>query len=55
MVQVQVKWSSLPNEAATWEDYDVLRLRYPTAVIWEGAQSQGEGNVTPEADTPVAE
>jgi hypothetical protein len=33
MVQVQVKWSSLPNEAATWEDYDVLRLRYPMAVI----------------------
>lgn len=45
MIQVLIKWSSLPQEAATWEDYDVLRLRYPTACIWEGATSQGEGIV----------
>jgi hypothetical protein len=49
MVQVRIKWSSLPNEAATWEDYDVLRLRYPNAVIWEGVSSQGGANVTTEA------
>jgi hypothetical protein len=49
MVQVRIKWSALPNEAATWEDYDVLRLRYPNAVIWEGASSQEGDNVITEA------
>lgn len=47
VLQIKVQWSTLPEEAATWEDYDVLRLRYPAAAIWEGARSQGEAIVTP--------
>jgi hypothetical protein len=46
LVQIKVLWDALPESAATWEDYEVLRRRYPTAGIWEGASSQGEGNVT---------
>lgn len=46
VLQIQVKWPSLPASAATWEDYDVLRRRYPAAAIWEDASSQGGDNVT---------
>jgi hypothetical protein len=46
VVQMLVKWSTLPESAATWEDYEVLRRRYPDATIWEGAAFQGEDNVT---------
>ena len=27
--QVKVKWTHLPEDAATWEDYNVLRARFP--------------------------
>jgi hypothetical protein len=47
VVQMKVQWSSLPVSAATWEDYEVLRRRYPKATVWEGATSQGGDNVTP--------
>lgn len=39
IVQLLVQWSSLSPEAATWEDYDILRLHHPDAAIWEGASS----------------
>lgn len=29
--QVLVKWSRLPDASATWEDYYVLRARFPDA------------------------
>lgn len=47
IVQIKVQWSSLPPEAATWEDFDVLKCRFPQAPIWEGSATQGEANVTP--------
>lgn len=47
LVQLLVQWSHHPATAATWEDYEVLRLRFPAATIWEGASTQGETNVTP--------
>uniref|UniRef100_A0A453D1W1 Tf2-1-like SH3-like domain-containing protein n=2 Tax=Aegilops tauschii subsp. strangulata TaxID=200361 RepID=A0A453D1W1_AEGTS len=34
VVQVQVQWSSMAPSAATWEDYTVLRQRYPNAQLW---------------------
>lgn len=46
VVQIKVQWGNLSPESATWEDYDVLRLRFPEATIWEEVLSQGEGNVT---------
>jgi hypothetical protein len=33
VVQLKIQWSSRPPEEATWEDYDVLRKRYPTTPI----------------------
>jgi hypothetical protein len=46
VVQIKDQWGNLSPESATWEDYDVLRLRFPEATIWEEVLSQGEGNVT---------
>ena len=49
IVQVKVQWSSLAPESPTWEDYSVLRQRYPEASCWdEDARAQGEANVTPD-------
>lgn len=45
-VQVLIQWSSLPSEAAMWEDFKVLRCRYPTAPAWGHAGSQGGGTVS---------
>lgn len=45
-LQVQIKWANLPDEVATWEDYEVLRARFKTAPAWGHAGSQGGGNVT---------
>jgi hypothetical protein len=47
LVQLRVTWGMLWEEAATWEDADVLRRSFLSAPIWEGAVAQGEGNVTP--------
>jgi hypothetical protein len=32
-VQLLVQWHGLPAEQATWEDYHVIRRRYPDAPI----------------------
>lgn len=34
MVQVLVCWGSLPAALATWEDFDVVRTRFPAALAW---------------------
>uniref|UniRef100_A0A453BKD5 Chromo domain-containing protein n=1 Tax=Aegilops tauschii subsp. strangulata TaxID=200361 RepID=A0A453BKD5_AEGTS len=47
VVQLQIQWDNMPSSAATWEDYDVLRQRFPTASIWEEDTSQGGDNVAP--------
>jgi hypothetical protein len=31
ITQVLVKWSSLPKEMATWEDFNVLKTQFPAA------------------------
>ncbi|XP_071683315.1 uncharacterized protein [Lolium perenne] len=46
VIQLQVKWANSSPEAVTWEDYEVLKQRYPEAQIWEGVSSQGGENVT---------
>ncbi|WVZ53784.1 LOW QUALITY PROTEIN: hypothetical protein U9M48_004680 [Paspalum notatum var. saurae] len=43
--QVPVKWSRLPPELSTWEDYEALRQRFPRAPAWGQAGFQGGGNV----------
>lgn len=44
--QVLVRWSGFPDSLATWEDEVPLKSRFPRAVAWGQAKSQGEGNVT---------
>lgn len=45
-LQVLIKWTSLPSAMATWEDYSVLRERYPHSAAWGQAASQGVASVT---------
>ncbi|WVZ53351.1 hypothetical protein U9M48_004311 [Paspalum notatum var. saurae] len=34
ITQVKVAWSGLPHSSATWEDYTVLKERFPDAPAW---------------------
>jgi hypothetical protein len=43
---VLIRWSLLPDDATTWEDYNVLRQRYPNAIAWGQASLEGGANVT---------
>lgn len=54
LVELHVHWSSSPTITTTWEDYDTLRRRFPTATIWQDgsttsceAHSEEERSVTP--------
>lgn len=40
--QVLVKWSKLPTHSATWEDFYVIKERFPGALAW-GQASSGAG------------
>jgi Chromo (CHRromatin Organisation MOdifier) domain len=31
--QLQIKWSNLPAEDASWEDYNVLAKHYPSFIL----------------------
>ena len=44
--QVKVLWTGLPPSATTWEDYNVLRQRFPDAQAWGQASSSAGGSVT---------
>lgn len=41
--QVLVKWTNIPVEASTWEDWYVVTSRFPTAIAWGQATSGGGG------------
>jgi hypothetical protein len=45
--QVLIKWRGLDVAQATWEDYGLLKLRFPGAAIWEADRTRAGGNVTP--------
>jgi hypothetical protein len=51
IVQVLIKWKHLPDETATWEDWDVLKLRFPKVLTWGQVSFSPGGSVT--ADTEV--
>ena len=41
--QVLIKWTTLPEGSATWEDYNILKQRFPDAPAWgQAASSAGE-------------
>lgn len=46
MAQVKVSWSGFPSSLATWEDEEALRSRFPRALAWGQAKTQGGRNVT---------
>jgi hypothetical protein len=46
--QVKVVWTGLLASSATWEDYYVLRKRFPDAEAWGQASSPAGGGVTPD-------
>ena len=45
--QVKVKWTHLPEDAATWEDYNVLKAHFPDALACGQASSSAGGDVRP--------
>jgi hypothetical protein len=44
-MQVLIQWSGTASEQATWEDLEELKARFPKAMAWGQAISQGEGIV----------
>ncbi|WVZ56374.1 hypothetical protein U9M48_006918 [Paspalum notatum var. saurae] len=51
ITQVRVQWTALPPTATTWEDYHVVRARFPSAAAWGQAPFQ-EGGVVTDASVP---
>jgi hypothetical protein len=41
VVQVLLKWSGTPSSYATWEDFHVVKTRFPQVLAWGQASSQG--------------
>uniref|UniRef100_A0ACD5XLJ6 Uncharacterized protein n=1 Tax=Avena sativa TaxID=4498 RepID=A0ACD5XLJ6_AVESA len=44
--QVLIKWAHVPASYATWEDYYVVKSRYPDAALWEEETAKGGDSVT---------
>jgi hypothetical protein len=44
--QVLVRWSNVPVEASTWEDFHVLKQRFPFSLAWGQASTSGGDGVT---------
>jgi hypothetical protein len=51
--QIKVSWSTLPTDCATWEDYHVLRRRFPEAAIWKEVLPQGGDSVASPSPTDM--
>jgi hypothetical protein len=45
--QILIKWRGLDAVHATWEDYDLLKLCFPQAALWEEARAREGDSVTP--------
>lgn len=45
VVQLKVAWAGLPVTQGTWEDYEVMRARFPSWSAWGQAQSSAGGAV----------
>jgi hypothetical protein len=50
-VQVLIKWKNLPDETATWEDWDALKTSFLAVLAWGHASVSLGGDVTID-DTP---
>ncbi|XP_066396593.1 uncharacterized protein [Miscanthus floridulus] len=45
--QVKIQWTGLPASTSTWEDYYVVKTRFPDALAWGQADSRAGGGVKP--------
>jgi hypothetical protein len=45
ITQVLIKWTTLPEDMATWEDWETLKLRFPSVLAWGQATFPG-GNLS---------
>jgi hypothetical protein len=45
VVQVKVAWSHLDSADSTWEDFDVLKARFPNELDWGQSTSGAGGDV----------
>ena len=53
--QVLVKWSRLPEASATWQDFYIVKERFPGVVAWGQATSSAGGGVTSTAKAGTAQ
>ncbi|WVZ51461.1 hypothetical protein U9M48_002607 [Paspalum notatum var. saurae] len=51
--RVLIKWTNIPAAFATWEDYYVVKERFPTAIAWGQATPQGGGTVRTDKEGDV--
>jgi hypothetical protein len=42
--QVLIKWTGLPADRATWEDWEVLKTRFPSVLAWGQASASPGGH-----------
>jgi hypothetical protein len=54
VTQIMVKWSGLPYSSATWEDYSVLRSKFPASAAWGQSVSLVGSSVTTQPVAPIA-
>jgi hypothetical protein len=45
IVQVLIKWTTLPDDMATWEDWETLKIRFSSVLAWGQATFPG-GNLS---------
>lgn len=50
--QVLIKWKNLPEETATWEDWDILKTSFPSILTWGQASVSPGGSVTHDDGAP---
>jgi hypothetical protein len=46
--QVLIKWTNLPEDAATWENWETLKVKFPNILTWGQASSAGGEPVMPD-------
>ena len=44
--QVLIKWTALPAESATWEDFYVVKQKFPASAAWGQVSAEGGEAVT---------